>query len=328
MNKRQKGSVIELKCIERFLQYGFNVSIPYGDSARYDFIVDFNGTLKRFQCKSGTFAKNKLMLYTASSHITGNGVEKKRYTSEDTDYFCTCFNDTLYVIPIDEVHSTTFVLTFCNSDTNVKKIHNANDYVGHKVLKQYIDNDSFETRKELVVKCRESAAKNEVSCCRCGKKIKVGHLARKPYMCQWCRIIEKKHLIRPTKEELETFIASDLPYRVLEEKYHATAQAIKQWIIHYGLQVPDRLHNNGKNLMNPETRKKALENSLLSRKQKIYKFPMPIQQIDINGNIVGIYYSPSEIRENDMNVSLVHQVARGVRASYRGCLWRYLPPNE
>jgi hypothetical protein len=38
-----KGNITELMCIAGFTELGYQVSIPYGDSAKYDFVVDVNG---------------------------------------------------------------------------------------------------------------------------------------------------------------------------------------------------------------------------------------------------------------------------------------------
>ena len=34
------GNATELKCIAKFIELGYECSIPYGNSAKYDFIVD------------------------------------------------------------------------------------------------------------------------------------------------------------------------------------------------------------------------------------------------------------------------------------------------
>ena len=41
-------------------------SIPYGDSEKYDMIVDINGQLYRLQCKHANPHMNDCLLYTSS----------------------------------------------------------------------------------------------------------------------------------------------------------------------------------------------------------------------------------------------------------------------
>ena len=48
-NTKEKGILTEFKAKLWFLERGFSVSEPIGDNDRYDFIVDFNGKLLKFQ---------------------------------------------------------------------------------------------------------------------------------------------------------------------------------------------------------------------------------------------------------------------------------------
>ena len=40
---QSKGNLVELQCISKFIELGYECSIPYGNSAKYDFIADVNG---------------------------------------------------------------------------------------------------------------------------------------------------------------------------------------------------------------------------------------------------------------------------------------------
>lgn len=37
------GNITELKCMTAFIELGYECSIPYGNNAKYDFVVDVNG---------------------------------------------------------------------------------------------------------------------------------------------------------------------------------------------------------------------------------------------------------------------------------------------
>ena len=53
MNYTQSiGNIVELQCISKFIELGYEVSIPYGNGAKYDFVADVNGKFLRIQCKS------------------------------------------------------------------------------------------------------------------------------------------------------------------------------------------------------------------------------------------------------------------------------------
>jgi hypothetical protein len=45
LSQNQKGSLTELQCITAFLAKGAEISIPYGNHARYDFIADIDNKL-------------------------------------------------------------------------------------------------------------------------------------------------------------------------------------------------------------------------------------------------------------------------------------------
>ena len=46
MDSKQIGNLTELQCITRFYELGYSVSVPYGDSEKYDFIVDINNNYR------------------------------------------------------------------------------------------------------------------------------------------------------------------------------------------------------------------------------------------------------------------------------------------
>jgi len=46
-----KGDIAELAVAKRFLELGYWVSLPFGDDAPYDLIIDKNGVFKRVQVK-------------------------------------------------------------------------------------------------------------------------------------------------------------------------------------------------------------------------------------------------------------------------------------
>ena len=52
LSSKQKGNLTELQSITAFYKLGYQVSIPYGENSRYDFIADINGKLIKVQCKT------------------------------------------------------------------------------------------------------------------------------------------------------------------------------------------------------------------------------------------------------------------------------------
>ena len=52
MDRKRQGEIAELAFMHMAMERGFAVSKPYGDSTRYDFIVEGEGKLTRVQVKS------------------------------------------------------------------------------------------------------------------------------------------------------------------------------------------------------------------------------------------------------------------------------------
>ena len=95
---KRKGNLTELMCIAAINELGYDVSIPYGDAARYDFIADIDGILIKVQSKTSSVVKNNSTSIKFSCRSTNN----TRYTKDQVDYFCTFFNGICYLIPIEE----------------------------------------------------------------------------------------------------------------------------------------------------------------------------------------------------------------------------------
>ena len=97
MSTKYLGNLTELQCITRFYELGYPVSIPYGDSEKYDFIIDVNGNLYRLQCKHAKPHTNEdgivdyITIKTTwqSGYTKNSSYKRNQYTKEDRDYFVT-----------------------------------------------------------------------------------------------------------------------------------------------------------------------------------------------------------------------------------------------
>jgi hypothetical protein len=135
MNYTQSiGNLNELKCIARFIELGYECSIPYGNGAKYDFIADINGKLIRIQCKSSSFSrsggvidKNAIQISTVSQTTNTKKTIRHLYDDSQIDYFATCFDDQVYLIPVNEC-STTKTLRFKPPLNKNNKYNKAEDY--------------------------------------------------------------------------------------------------------------------------------------------------------------------------------------------------------
>lgn len=111
------GNATELKCIAKFIELGYECSIPYGNSAKYDFIVDDGQNLYKMQCKTAQEKQgeqiyyNKIVIYLYSTSKKSHKNTCHLYSNEDVDYFVTYFQDNIYTIPIKNTkNQKTFTL--------------------------------------------------------------------------------------------------------------------------------------------------------------------------------------------------------------------------
>ena len=96
MNSKAKGNIGEGVVLSEFVKRGIQVSIPFGDNARYDLIAEFNGKLNKIQvkyCNKINEAGSIICNCISSTNHTTN----KHYTTyeNDIDYFA------FYLVPLD-----------------------------------------------------------------------------------------------------------------------------------------------------------------------------------------------------------------------------------
>ena len=103
------GMITELECLKAFIDLGYHCSIPYGDCARYDVVVDIDNKLYRIQCKTSRWstdtAQEKVAFEISTKTSTTNTKQtiRKTYSAEEVDFFYTCFEGKSYLVPISEV---------------------------------------------------------------------------------------------------------------------------------------------------------------------------------------------------------------------------------
>lgn len=125
----KKGERVEGLILAKFLEMGLNVSIPFGQSCRYDFIVESEGKLEKVQCKTARIYKGRVVFNGYSIATNTKRIEKRPYTSKEIDYFVAYCPETkkFYKVPIELATKTDVVLrvepfkeNFHGSQYNVK----------------------------------------------------------------------------------------------------------------------------------------------------------------------------------------------------------------
>lgn len=133
---QSKGNLVELQCISKFIELGYECSIPYGNGAKYDFVVDVNGQFLRIQCKSASHPIDKstgqedinAIQFSCTTRTTNTQkTVRHSYNKTQIDYFATAFNNQIYLVPVEEC-STNKTLRFTPPKKNNPNYNDAKKY--------------------------------------------------------------------------------------------------------------------------------------------------------------------------------------------------------
>lgn len=135
INTKQKGILTEERCKLFFIERGLTVSVPIGDNAKYDLIVDTGTKLLRLQVKTSHSNDNgSTFSFEATSNVVNRRtILTKKYNKEDIDGFCTWFDGKVYIIPWKDTSQVTLRLTD-PLNNNAKNIKWASDYEADKII--------------------------------------------------------------------------------------------------------------------------------------------------------------------------------------------------
>lgn len=119
------------------MELGYNVSIPFGDCERYDFIVDVNGKLLKIQCKTAiTKDDGASFIINGRSNMRKNGkIHHQTYNKKEIDYFATYFKQKCYVVPVEEVGSGKRLRLEASKNCQKERVNFAKDYEIEKIFK-------------------------------------------------------------------------------------------------------------------------------------------------------------------------------------------------
>ena len=135
LSTKQKGNLTELQCISEFVKLGYTVSIPYGDDAKYDFIVDINNNLYRIQVKTASMKnEDKIQISCISTHKNFKGTSVGRYTKKDIDFFATYWDGMCYLIHVEECGKVKSLRFNCTTNNQTKGITYAENYEMQKQI--------------------------------------------------------------------------------------------------------------------------------------------------------------------------------------------------
>ncbi|UPV76176.1 group I intron-associated PD-(D/E)XK endonuclease [Halorussus limi] len=107
MNPSRKGDETEATILGRLMQAGVSVSVPFGDSDRYDLVVDDRTRRYRVQCKTGSWVDGTVRFNLYSSTTDSEGRVDADYTPDEIDAYAVYSPDTdsVYWVPIEATGS-------------------------------------------------------------------------------------------------------------------------------------------------------------------------------------------------------------------------------
>lgn len=103
---KTKGDIAEAFITARLLELGLTVLKPVGDNARYDLVVERDGTFKRIQCKTGCVngRASNVLTFPVCSSASHTNAGKRSYRG-DVDLFAVWFPPSrkVFLVPIEDV---------------------------------------------------------------------------------------------------------------------------------------------------------------------------------------------------------------------------------
>lgn len=223
MNNKDKGNIGEAIALAEFTKRNIQVSIPFGDNARYDLIAEFNGKLNKIQVK---YCNQEPVLGSINCPCSSstNHTTNKKYTTyqNDIDYFV------FYIVPWQEILIVPIEIVgdrksmcFRQSPPNTKqqKYNLVSDYS----FSNFFDNDD---KKEVFEK-----EKQHNYCIDCG--IEISLRATRCIECN-SKYRTSETVMPVSREELKQLIRST-SFTQIGLKYHVSDNAVRKWCDKYNL---------------------------------------------------------------------------------------------
>jgi len=113
-NSKDVGDQTEVAILQQLIEYGYSVSLPFGDNDKYDLIVDSGTELYRVQCKTAWQNKPDTIRFNTHSQTTRDGEYHESTYEDAVDAFIVRYpeNGTLYWVDVADATSQKMELRF------------------------------------------------------------------------------------------------------------------------------------------------------------------------------------------------------------------------
>ena len=125
------GHRSEAAILFQLVRRGYRILLPFGVNQRYDLVLDSDGQFLKVQCKTGRL-RGGAIRFRAQSVQSNTGTTKTRHYLGEVDLFAVYCpdNDSVYMIPADDVPSTAMYLRVDKPrNKQRKRVRWAEDYV-------------------------------------------------------------------------------------------------------------------------------------------------------------------------------------------------------
>ena len=134
LDTKSLGAQTELQCITYLHGLGYDISIPWGDNARYDLVLDVNHILYKIQVKTSHKIEEGVYSFSCrSTYVNSKGNRAVTYSDKDVDFFATFIENQCYLVPLSQTSKRGKVMRFVKPKNNqIKGITFAQEYLAEK----------------------------------------------------------------------------------------------------------------------------------------------------------------------------------------------------
>jgi hypothetical protein len=129
VHPKEKGQRSEAAVLHKFIEHRLVVLQPFGDTERYDIVVEESGNFYRVQIKTGRLENGRIQFETRSSGTLTKSVKKDNYRG-DADVFAVYSPaiEEVFIVPISSAPETSMGLRIEEADKESPNINWASEF--------------------------------------------------------------------------------------------------------------------------------------------------------------------------------------------------------